>query len=111
MDGDHPFSIWKTKKEEKAQVLPAYALDMTYPHFSQTEGRKHTDCFENSLSKVTFVRNAGPSLRFAKYGGGIPQELPRDELVFRFNRRSSGSRGLLFHRMLEAAIRSRPKPH
>lgn len=34
-----------------------------------------------------------------------------DEFVFRFNRRSSGSRGLLFHRMLEAAVHSTPKPH
>lgn len=34
-----------------------------------------------------------------------------DEFVFRFNRRTSGSRGLLFHRMVEAAIHSTPKPH
>jgi transposase-like protein/predicted RNA-binding Zn-ribbon protein involved in translation (DUF1610 family) len=33
-----------------------------------------------------------------------------DEFVFRFNRRTSGSRGLLFHRMLEAAVSSKPKP-
>lgn len=34
-----------------------------------------------------------------------------DEFVFRFNRRTSGSRGLLFHRMVEAAVNSEPKPH
>ena len=34
-----------------------------------------------------------------------------DEFVFRFNRRTSGSRGLLFHRMVEAAVHSKPKPH
>jgi len=28
-----------------------------------------------------------------------------DEFVFRFNRRTSGSRGLIFHRMVEAALR------
>jgi hypothetical protein len=28
-----------------------------------------------------------------------------DEFVFRFNRRTSGSRGLIFHRMLESALR------
>ena len=33
-----------------------------------------------------------------------------DEFVFRFNRRTSGSRGLLFHRMVEAAVYSKPKP-
>lgn len=39
---------------------------------------------------------------------GLQQYL--DEFVFRFNRRTSGSRGLLFHRMLEAAVNSMPKP-
>lgn len=33
-----------------------------------------------------------------------------DEFVFRFNRRKSGFRGLVFHRMLESAIRARPRP-
>ena len=32
-----------------------------------------------------------------------------DEFVFRFNRRTSKYRGLLFHRMLEAAISSEPR--
>ncbi len=34
-----------------------------------------------------------------------------DEFVFRFNRRTAGSRGLLFHSMAEAAVYSKPKPH
>ena len=34
-----------------------------------------------------------------------------DEFVFRFNRRTSGTRGLLFRRMVEAAVNSKPKPH
>jgi len=33
-----------------------------------------------------------------------------DEFVFRFNRRTSGSRGLVFHRMVDAAVHSKPKP-
>lgn len=33
-----------------------------------------------------------------------------NEFVFRFNRRTSKSRGLLFHRMMEAAINSTPRP-
>ncbi|MGK5088749.1 IS1595 family transposase [Bdellovibrionota bacterium FG-2] len=33
-----------------------------------------------------------------------------DEFTFRFSRRTSGSRGLVFHRMVEAAVRSNPKP-
>ena len=34
-----------------------------------------------------------------------------DEFVFRFNRRTSGNRGLLFRRMVEAAVKTTPKPH
>ena len=34
-----------------------------------------------------------------------------DEFVFRFNRRTSGNRGLLFRRMVEAAVHMTPKPH
>ena len=33
-----------------------------------------------------------------------------DEFTFRFNRRSSGSRGLLFYRLLEQAVRTDPAP-
>jgi hypothetical protein len=33
-----------------------------------------------------------------------------EEFTFRFNRRKSGSRGLVFHRMIEAAVRSKPNP-
>lgn len=33
-----------------------------------------------------------------------------DEFVFRFNRRTSGSRGLVFHRLVEAAVKSPNKP-
>ena len=33
-----------------------------------------------------------------------------DEYVFRFNRRTSGSRGLVFHRMVESAVHSIPRP-
>lgn len=33
-----------------------------------------------------------------------------DEFVFRYNRRTSKSRGLVFHRMVEAAVNSKPNP-
>jgi ISXO2-like transposase domain/Transposase zinc-ribbon domain len=33
-----------------------------------------------------------------------------DEFVFRFNRRTSASRGLIFYRMIESAINSKPRP-
>ncbi len=41
-----------------------------------------------------------------------PQQLDHylDEFTFRFNRRSSNHRGLLFHRLLEQAVQTEPKP-
>ena len=33
-----------------------------------------------------------------------------DEFVFMFNRRTSGSRGLLFYRLMEQAVATTPKP-
>jgi hypothetical protein len=34
-----------------------------------------------------------------------------DEYVFRFNRRSSRSRGLLFYRLMENAVATEPHPY
>lgn len=50
---------------------------------------------------------------YGTYHGRINKENLQtylDEFVFRFNRRTSKSRGLVFHRMVEAAISSNPKP-
>lgn len=43
-------------------------------------------------------------------GGISPEHLPSylDEFVFRFNRRNSRARGLLFHRLLQQAVASEP---
>ncbi len=45
-------------------------------------------------------------------GGIAPEHLQAylDEFTFRFNRRSSRARGLLFHRLLEQAVRTTPLP-
>ena len=51
---------------------------------------------------------------YGTYQGRIAAESLQtylDEFVFRFNRRTSGSRGLLFHRMVEAAVNSSPIPY
>lgn len=44
--------------------------------------------------------------------GNSEELLPRylDEFVFRFNRRGSNSRGLLFYRLMELAVRTEPQP-
>ena len=50
---------------------------------------------------------------FGTYHGGMNMadiQPYLDEFVFRYNRRRSGSRGLVFHRMVEAAVRSKPRP-
>jgi len=50
---------------------------------------------------------------YGTYQGRVDEENLQsylDEFVFRFNRRTSGSRGLLFHRMMTAAVDSTPKP-
>ena len=45
-------------------------------------------------------------------GAVRPQQLDYylDEFTFRFNRRSSNHRGLLFYRLLEQAVQADPKP-
>ena len=45
-------------------------------------------------------------------GAVRPQHLDYylDEFTFRFNRRSSNHGGLLFHRLLEQAVQTEPKP-
>ena len=45
-------------------------------------------------------------------GAVRPQQLDYylDEFTFRFNRRSSNHRGLLFYRLLEQAVQIDPKP-
>ena len=50
---------------------------------------------------------------YGTYHGRIdPKNLQSylDEFVFRFNRRTSKSRGLIFHRLIEAAVKSPHKP-
>ena len=47
------------------------------------------------------------------YHGGISREhldYYLDEYTFRFNRRTSASRGLLFYRLLEGAVQNGPTP-
>lgn len=51
---------------------------------------------------------------YGTYQGRVDKQtlqLYLDEFVFRFNRRTSGNRGLLFRRMVEAAVHTTPKPY
>ena len=68
-------------------------------------------------SGISFLFNTGiakPAVRnevaWNTSGSGKPKHLPAylDEYVFRFNRRKSTKRGLLFYRLLENAMNTSP---
>ena len=64
---------------------------------------------------ITSPRPPAPTARsgLGTHQGGIAVrhiDFYLDEFVFRFNRRGSGSRGLLFYRLIEQAITADPKP-
>ena len=68
---------------------------------------------ERLLPRVHRVASLLKRWYYGTYHGRVhKRNLQRylDEFVFRFNRRTSGSRGLVFHRMVEAAAASKPKP-
>lgn len=61
----------------------------------------------DTLPRVHRVASLFKRWMLGTYQGRVdPKHLPAylDEFVFRFNRRTSGSRGLLFHRLMENAV-------
>lgn len=68
---------------------------------------------ERLLPRVGRVASLLKRWYYGTYHGRIEKQNLQsylDEFVFRFNRRTSGSRGLVFHRMLESAVNSKPRP-
>lgn len=68
---------------------------------------------ERLLPRVGRVASLLKRWYYGTYQGRIEKKNLQsylDEFVFRFNRRRSGNRGLVFHRMVEAAVHSSPKP-
>jgi len=68
---------------------------------------------ERLLPRVHRVASLLKRWYYGTYQGSVDVENLEsylNEFVFRFNRRTSGSRGLLFHRMVEAAVESEPNP-
>lgn len=68
---------------------------------------------ERLLPRVHRVASLLKRWYYGTYHGRVQKQNLQhylDEFVFRFNRRTSGSRGLVFHRMVEAAVRSKPRP-
>ncbi|MEI6806029.1 MAG: IS1595 family transposase [Myxococcaceae bacterium] len=69
---------------------------------------------ERLLPRVHRVISLLKRWYYGTYQGRVAKESLQtylDEFVFRFNRRTSGNRGLLFHRMVEATANAEPKPH
>ena len=68
---------------------------------------------ERLLPRVGRVSSLLKRWYYGTYQGRVEKQSLQsylDEFTFRFNRRTSGSRGLVFHRMVEAAVRSKPNP-
>lgn len=68
---------------------------------------------ERLLPRVHRVISLMKRWYYGTYQGRVDKrslQVYLDEFVFRFNRRTSGTRGLLFHRLVEAAVNSKPKP-
>lgn len=67
---------------------------------------------ERLLPRVHRVASLLKRWYYGTYHGRVQKQNLQaylDEFVFRFNRRTSGSWGLVFHRMVEAAVNSKPK--
>ena len=65
------------------------------------------------LPRVGRATNLLKRWYYGTYHGRIEKENLQsylDEFTFRYNRRTSGSRGLVFYRLVEAAVRAKPRP-
>lgn len=91
-------------------VEKGYAFDPQKKPYSWEEVDGDDD---RLLPRVGRVASLLKRWYYGTYQGRIDKESLQsyfDEFTFRFNRRTSGSRGLVFHRMLESAVRSKPNP-
>ena len=107
-------ALGSTIVSDRHQSYPTIA-EKGYSFDPQTKpySRKVDGDDERLLPRVGRVSSLLKRWYYGTYQGRIDKESLQsylDEFTFRFNRRTSGSRGLVFHRMLEAAIQSKPKP-
>lgn len=81
--------------------------------FHHTISRHDQSVGENLLPHVDLVASLLKRWLLGTHHGAIRHHLPQyylDEFVFRFNRRTSASRGLLFYRLLQQAVIHPPVP-
>ena len=91
-------------------VEKGYSLEPQKKPFSWEEVDGDDD---RLLPRVGRVASLMKRWYYSTYQGRIDKQSLQpylDEFTFRFNRRTSKSRGLVFHRMVEAAVRSKPRP-
>lgn len=91
-------------------------VDKGYEHAAQKKPYFWEEVDGDDERLLPRVHRAASLLKrwyYGTYQGRIDKENLQsylDEFVFRFNRRTAGSRGLLFHRMVEAAVNAAPRP-
>jgi transposase-like protein len=81
--------------------------------FNHTVSRHTPQLGKNLLPHVHRIASLLKRWLLGTHQGAVGKELLQyylDEFVFRFNRRTSGSRGLLFYRLLEQMVAHRPVP-
>ena len=92
--------------------LPSYA-SLPTRGFHHTVSRHTPDVGKNLLPHVHRVASLLKRWLLGTHQGAVRADQLQhylDEFVFRFNRRSAGSRGLLFRRLLEQMVAHRPVP-
>lgn len=81
--------------------------------YAHSVSRHTPDVGKNLLPHVHRVASLLKRWLLGTHHGAVSHELLQfylDEFVFRFNRRTSGSRGLLFHRLIEQSLAHSPVP-
>lgn len=81
--------------------------------FDHTVSRPISEVGRNLLPKAHRVASLLKRWLLGTHQGAVSSEHLQqylDEFVFRFNRRASGSRGLLFYRLLQQAVAHKPIP-
>ena len=87
-----------------------------YKHEVHVQSRKKqkTDAEEDLLPRVHLVISLLKRWLMGTHQGGVQDKHMDDylnEFTFRFNHRTSGSRGLLFYRLVEQAVKIEPSTY
>ena len=109
-------TLWRRAPRKGSNVvtdgLSSYA-GLTASGYNHTVSRHTPQVGKNLLPHVHRVASQLKRWLLGTHQGAVSHhrlQVYLDEFVFRFNRRSSGSRGLRFHRMIEQILEKGPVP-